>query len=256
MGGGRLLALGLVLASTEAYAAKDPPAETPKKSDTEKTEDTSEETKPEGAAAPTEVEETDINIHGLSWDLLAGGIPSSGSLVEGALGFSGLPRVAYHYTLDPSLSIGGMVSFDYAYFAPKFAFSPLLLLQVPVRYSLYRTPTLSIGVRGDPGLGFFFSGGPLPASFALLFNVSGSIGYTVQNRFIVGGGIDVPIALIIPTAGGTTDLAFPILFGPLFEFHVTPPLALTFNLRFGPHINTAGSTLFGLQMMAGIAYRL
>jgi hypothetical protein len=46
------------------------------------------------------------------------------------------------------------------------------------------------------------------------------------------------------------------LFGPLFEFHVTPPLALIFNLRVGPHLNSAGSTLFGLEMMSGIAYRL
>ena len=75
----------------------------------------------------------------------------------------------------------------------------------------------------------------------------------MENRFIVGGGLDVPIALAF---GGTTNLSMPILFGPLFEFHVTPPLAMTFNLRFGPHINSTGGTYFGLAMMAGIAYRL
>lgn len=201
--------------------------------------------------------EDDMTVRGLSWDMLAGGVPTSGSLIEAELGFSGLPRAAYHYSVAPDLSVGGMVSFDYAYWLPAAAFEPSLLLQAPVRYSLYRSTTLSVGLRADPGFGFFFPGnGRGSFAFGFLLNGSGTIGFTVQNRFIVGGGIDIPMAVTV--GGGTSNLAFPLLFGPLFEFHVTPPLALTANLRMGPHLNTNGGvgTNFGMSLLGGIAYRL
>lgn len=199
----------------------------------------------------------ETSVRGLSWDLKGGGIPTSGGLVEAALGFSGLPRLAYHHTLSPDLSIGGMVSFDYAYWAPSLAFASSLLLQAPIRFALNRSSSMSLGLRLDPGLGFRFAsdhGGPF--AFGLLLNGGISVGFTVQNRFIVGGGIDVPMAISIPSSGGTVNFVFPILIGPIFEFHVTPPLALTVDMKLGPHINSAGGTIFGLLMMAGIAYRL
>src|SRR5205823_3658488 len=100
---------------------------------------------PSAAPSPSGVDEEtepgyDTSItRGLSWDLMAGGIPESGSLVEGELGFSGLPRVAYHYSLSPDMSVGGMVTFDYAYWAPAKAFAPSLLLQAPIRLSFARS---------------------------------------------------------------------------------------------------------------------
>jgi hypothetical protein len=254
----RILAvlLGLASVSTPAWAKdKDPPADStpdvPSKTDADKKDQAPE-------PAPASSDEGDATVRGLSWDLLAGGVPSSGALIEGELGFSALPRVAYHYTLAPQLSVGGMVSFDYAYWVPNAAFTPALLLQVPVRYSLYRSATTSIGVRGDPGIAFSFSSDKRPFFFGVLLNASISAGFTLQNRFIVGGTLAIPIAYAIPTNGTTTDVIFPLLIGPFLEFHVTPPLALTFDLKMGPTFNSASAagTLFGLAMMVGIAYRM
>jgi hypothetical protein len=221
------------------------------------------ETKPaldEGGTEETTTEETedlgdDSITRGLSWDVLGGGVPNAGALGQLELGFSGLPRVAYHYTLDPSLSVGGMVSFDYAYWAPRLAFAPAVLLQAPIRYSLVHNDSLTLGVRADPGIGLFFKG-PKTASFTfgLLLNVSASVGFTLQNRMIVGAGVDVP--MVLGASGDGAFFRFPILVGPIFEFHATPPLAMTFDFKIGPHLTTAGDTVFGFRLMAGVAYRL
>lgn len=194
---------------------------------------------------------------GLSWDLVAGGIPESGALIEGALGFSGLPRVAYHYSLSADLSVGGMISFDYAYWAPDRAFAGSLLIQAPIRLVLHRTPSMTIGARLDPGVGLFFKG-ERRSQFGLgiLLNAGASIGYTIDNRFIVGGAINLPVAIDVPTGGADPVLRVPLLIGPVFEFHVTPPLALTLDLGIGPHMNTAGGTTFGLRVMGGVVFRL
>lgn len=195
---------------------------------------------------------------GLSWNLLGGGIPSGGSIIEAGLGFSGLPHIAYHYGTGNTFSIGGSFSFDYAYWAPDFAFTPGILLQAPMRISLSNSDSFTFGLRLDPGIGFVF---PKGGGFLLgiLLNASANFGIPIQNRFILGGGVDIPMALFV---GDATIFAIPLLFGPIFEFHVTPPLAITFDLKFGPHIDAgdapsgAGShVFFGMKIMAGIAYR-
>lgn len=208
-------------------------------------------------AAQEATTENESVVAGLSWDMVGGGIPSSGALIEGGIGFSGLLRGGYHYTLQPGLSVGGMASFDYAYWAPRAAFAPALLFQASGRYTLLNNDNLSIGVRADPGLGFFFAGGKR-SGFALgiLLNVGGTVGWYVQNRMVIGGGIDIPLVFGIPTSRGDAFLQAPILIGPVFEFHVTPPLALTFDVKMGPNLRTGVDSTFGLKMMAGVAYRL
>jgi hypothetical protein len=63
----------------------------------------------------------------------------------------------------------------------------------------------------------------------------------------------MPISISFGDA--TSHLAWPILIGPAFEFHVTPPLALTFDAKFGPNLDTI-STGFGMKVLAGVAYRI
>src|SRR5687768_13427134 len=48
-------------------------------------------------------------------------------------GFS-MIRTSYHRRLDSDLSIGGLIAFDYAYWAPDDAFGASLVLAVPLRY--------------------------------------------------------------------------------------------------------------------------
>lgn len=247
------VALGhAALADTPTKA--DAPKEDTSKKDAPKAEAPKSEPPKSEEAAPSEAGAVDDSIvRGLSWDLVAGGVPAEGALAEASLGFSGLPRLGYHMSLSPVMSVGGVVSFDYAYWAPKAAFSGSLLIQGAIRYQLLRDGGLSIGLRAEPGIGLLFDQGGGDFAFGILLNVSGSAGFTLENRFIVGGGIDLPAALLISSR---TAFVMPILVGPVFEFHVTPPLAITFDLKFGPWLNSAGGTLFGLKMMAGIAYRM
>jgi hypothetical protein len=198
----------------------------------------------------------DAITRGLSWDILGGGVPDGGALIQAELGFSGLPRVSYHYTLDPSsLSLGGMVSFDYAYWGPKIAFAPSLLLQVPLRYSISHDESMTIGLRAEPGVGMFFSGGPRKDfTFGILLNAGATLGFTVQDRMIIGGGVDVPFMFAVGGDGAFVQV--PILIGPIFEFHVTPPLAMTMDFKIGPNLISEGDTIFGFRLMAGVAYRM
>lgn len=246
-----LFTLAGALPSGAAHAAE----KAQKKSEEAAPEETAPEDKPAEAEEPAADESGDSITRGLSWDVLGGGVPTAGAVGQLEIGFSGLPRVAYHYTTSPSLSIGGMVSFDYAYWAPHFAFAPTLLLQVPVRYSLAHNDSITLGLRADPGLGFFFKGPNTNAfTVGLLLNMSGSIGFSLQNRMIVGGGIELP--MVLGASGDGAFLRFPILFGPFLEFHATPPLAMTFDLKVGPHLTTGQDTVFGLRLMAGVAYRM
>ncbi len=197
-------------------------------------------------------------VRGLSWDIMAGGIPSSGSIGHAELGFSGLPRVAYHYTLTPDFSIGGLVAFDYGTWVPKAAFHPSIVLAVPIRFTLFRDESMSIALRGDPGLVFGFE----PSVFAFQLTVSGVIGFQVEDRFVIGGGLDFPIVIGALTAadadlarGDGFFLAMPILIGPVAEFHITPPLAVTLDAKFGPAFETGVRPLFALKIMAGVAMR-
>jgi hypothetical protein len=217
------------------------------------------------AAAQDEEVEGDIStstneeiVRGLSWDIMAGGIPASGSIGHAELGFSGLPRVSWHYTLVPEMSIGALVAFDYGTWVAKRAFHPSIVVAVPIRYSLFRDDTMSIAIRGDPGLVFGFN----PGVFAVQIEIGGVIGFQVEDRFVIGGGLDFPIVFGSQTGFDPDDLspeglflAMPILIGPVAEFHITPPLAITLDAKFGPAFRTEVKPLFALKLHAGVALR-
>jgi hypothetical protein len=122
---------------------------------------------------------------------------------------------------------------------------------VPIRYSVYRDDTWGFVIRADPGLLFGFD----PGVVGVRAEISGIVGFQVEDRFVVGGGIDVPITFGIPTGGGSVFLAAPLLFGPVAEFHVTPPLAITLDAKFGPGFSTNTKTLFAMRIHAGVALR-
>jgi hypothetical protein len=243
--------IALLFLSKAAFAQEDQATEkAPEKAAEDKAEDTPATTE------ETVVEEVDDSIdRGLSWDITAGGVPSGGAIAQVEAGFSAMIRGSYHYTIDPGFSVGGMASLDYGYWAPSIAFAPALLLQAPIRYSLVHNDSMSFGLRADPGLGFFFKGSNAPIfTFGVLLNVSASIGFVVQNRMIIGGGVDFPLVLGIN--GDRAFLRLPILIGPTLELHATPPLALTLDVKAGPSFVTGGETIFGFRLMAGVAYRM
>lgn len=203
---------------------------------------------PAPAAPPSTV------VRGLSWDILAGGVPTSGALLQVEAGFSGLPRVSYHHTLRQGLSVGGQVGFDYGYYRAQKGFYESLVFAVPVRFTVHRDSEWSVGLSAAPGLSLGIFDG---LDVGLVANLSGAVGYTVEHRIIVGGGVELPLMLNIPTHNRrSTALIVPILVGPMVEFHVTPPFALTVDVKLGPHLSTSAGANLGLKMMLGAAYRL
>lgn len=231
-------------------AKETPPVETKAPADGEAATKAAPTTDATTAEAPDEASLP----RGITWDAVAGGVPDSGGLVEGQLGFSGLPRIAYHASLAPDFSLGAAVAFDFAYWAPERAWRSSLLFQVPMRLALHETSSLNVGLKLEPGVGLFFG---RPFTLGILANAGATVGFRIEERMVLGAGIDVPLMLWIPTEADVNPfLSFPILLGPVFELHVMPPLALTLDFKMGPHINTTGGTTLGLKLMAGVAFRL
>ncbi len=199
-----------------------------------------------------EAERGPLVVQRSSWDALFGGIPR-GALVQGELGFTGIPRAAYHMALSPQLSVGGMVSLDYGYYQTR-GTNFGVLFQAPIRFQLHQEGPFTVSVRGEPGFGFQFRG-----STRFLLILAGSIqgGYAINNQITVGGGMEVP--LMINIGDGPNFVVFPLLFGPMAEYHLTPSLALTADLKLGPWVVAGGgsvnSSTFGLKILMGAAYR-
>lgn len=192
-------------------------------------------------------------VQSVSWDITAGGVPTSGAIAQLEAGFSGLPRAAYHYSLRRGFSVGGLVGFDYGLWRPSRTFGKNLVFAAPMRWTIFRDQAWSVGARVDPGLAFGFEGG---FTLGLMANLQATAGYALENRIILGGGLELPILLAIPTRSGrSTVFAVPVLVGPVAEFHLTPPLAITMDVKVGPHIAT-DDVRWGLKLMAGVAYRL
>lgn len=193
---------------------------------------------------------------GNTWSMRAGGL-RPGAIFEAELGFSAVPRLAYHRTINDWFSLGGLFSFDYMayYLGPGAGFTPTITLQMPMRFSLYNRNNITVGLRTDPGVGFSFPAGGFVLS--IIFDTGANVGYWVSpGKFMVGGGLQMPVSiLIVPQTGGTA-LVWPLLFGPVIEFHPIPELALTADLKFGPHINSnpANNVNFGARMLVGVAY--
>jgi hypothetical protein len=189
---------------------------------------------------------------GLSWSIKTARIPASGGIVYGTMGFSGLPRLEYHHTIRPDLSLGAMLSFDVGHDHPGDAFDGALLIGVPIRYRK-SVGKLDLGIGGVVGMRF---PGHKDRDLSVLIEAEANLGFALHHRLLIGGGITAPFWI----GAGNKDLVFDstLLIGPFAEFHVTPPLALTFEAKAGPYFTTSSGkqTSLGLRTTLGIAYRL
>ncbi len=188
--------------------------------------------------------------------MLGGSIPGDGGLLQAELGFSGL-RVSYHHPLAVGMSVGGRVGLDYAAWRPERAFAPALTLSAPLRYALALDRRFSLGLAAEAGLRFATEG---PERVGLLLNAGVNLLFTLEERFLVGGGLDLPLALELRAAGtgqpSGASAMLPILVGAVVELHLAPPVAVTFEVKVGPHLDTHAGTAFGLKALSGIAIRL
>lgn len=202
------------------------------------------------AAAPSEAPA--VWVPGLAWNALAGGVPNAGGLFQAEIGFSGLPRLAYHRTLRRGFSLGGAVAFEYAGGRPSRRFDRTVVLQAPVRWTFHRSATWTAGARLEPGLQLGRERGFL---VGILMGASIRAGWTVAHRFVVGAALDAPLRIAVRLDDGRpTTFDAPLLVGPVAELHITPDWALTAETLAGPYITTEELGV-GLRVMAGVAYR-
>jgi len=185
---------------------------------------------------------------------MGGGVPTSGALIHAEAGFPGLPTVAYHHSLRRGFSVGGVIGLDYGHYRPSKGFFEALLVAAVARWTLHRDTEWSVGLKAQPGLVLGFYDG---ANVGIAATVAGQATYTLEHRLIVGGGVEVPLLLDIPTRRGrSTRFVVPILVGPVAEFHVTPPLGITVDAKTGVHLSTDDGARFGLKLMLGAVYRI
>jgi hypothetical protein len=179
--------------------------------------------------------------------MLTADVPESGGLIEGSVGFASLPRVGYHLSLGNGFSIGAVGGFDYALFAPEAVFDPAFYVAGAFRMSTRLDEVVRLGIRGEIGALVAQNRGA-----ALVIDLSANIGFAVGRDFIVGPGIDVPIAIgfRIPS------LSWPVLIGGVAEYRLTPPLSVTLEAKIGPSFNAPGSVTFGARILGGIAIRI
>ncbi|MCC7386699.1 MAG: hypothetical protein IT384_32980 [Deltaproteobacteria bacterium] len=197
--------------------------------------------------SPTPLEPVHPGSPEISWTLLGARVPS-GSLLQGELGFSGLPRIAFHRWLGDGFSLGGLVAFDYGSFVPRAAFRSSLLLAVPIRYAIPLDAPFELAIRVDPGVVIPFDGGA-----GILIDAQVNLSWVLADRFVVGAGIDMPILIGIGDVLG--GFAWPLLIGAIFEYHPLAPLALTLDAKLGPYLDTNAGALLGLRVLGGAAYR-
>ncbi len=215
------------------------------------------------ANAETVVEYSDRPMrYESSWNLMAGAVGGEDFLL-GELGFSQV-SASYNHSVGRKVTLGGMVGFDYSYWVPEdrpYDLGAAFILGMPIRIGLHEESKFGFSMRIVPGLYLGFDQRNYDDQFipgiSLDFGVSG--GARLRHGFVVGGGVDIPLLIGFPTEyGRDVFLAVPILIGPMAEWHFHPDLAVTADLKFGPHIMTDDfyGTRFGARFLVGLAYRL
>ena len=119
---------------------------------------------------------------------------------------------------------------------------------------------VNVGITFAPGPLFYFYdyGFNTYTDVGLALPVALTLGLPVGSALMLNIGIDVPFYVIFGAGGGPV---FPLLVGGGLEYFVDRKLAVTFNVRMGPSIGTAGnfnrgSARFTLDATVGVAYHL
>ncbi|NJK89190.1 MAG: hypothetical protein HC923_07140 [Myxococcales bacterium] len=153
---------------------------------------------------------------------------------------------------------------------------------LPLQVALLQDDRLSTRLELKPGIGLTirnFEGLREAAEFfglraddttseaaAFLLHSSLHVGYRISPRLLVGGGIQIPATLfrgnglsgsieaILPDEAAV----IPILLGPGIEGFVAPGVAISFDLKMGPHIQSNfdfdddTKVRFGLKLALGV----
>ena len=177
------------------------------------------------------------------------------TVVWGQVGFPDAPSVQLVHGIDALTEIGGKISLDYGDHGVIDGCCHVGLdFQFLIRRNFFDNGKLWIAGTFQPGFILDF-----PANttiFGLAFPLGVQFGFPVNSVLTFNGSFDLAMYCLFGTNFSTGTFALPILFGGGAEYLLQRNLALTFQLKIGPTIFTAGgSAQFTLYALAGIAYR-
>lgn len=184
--------------------------------------------------------------------ILFGGPTSGTKSFEGTLGFSNLPRLAIHYGLTDQFSVGGAFTFNLGLYNFG-SIPPNIQFSLPVLFTFSREDIVG-GIRIEPGLDLAFAFGQVIPG--ILFDLDSNIGFRVGDITKIGGGLNIPFALLIASSGSYTVAvaAIPLLLGPAIELSPLPELGIHFSAKAGPSFTSAGNVAFGMRLGTGVTY--
>jgi hypothetical protein len=193
-------------------------------------------------------------------------IGEGNSVVRGQVGWPGL-WADYIHGIDPTFDIGGRFGLNWG--GPVGATYGSqgigLEFQLLLRKQFFEIAGYKVAFTFDPGFLLQFPSG-ISTQFGLAFPIGAQIGFPVSDKLVFNGTFALPMYV---TFGDFGSFYIPILFGGGVEYQFQPNLAVTFSLALGPTIGTGksttvdgvnfsygGGTVFTLQAMVGIAYKL
>lgn len=188
---------------------------------------------------------------GQGWSVFSGKTVGAGNNVfHGEIGWPGLSGTLLH-GVNSGFDVGGRFTFNYGYEGVTSAINPGFKLQGVLHIQVAQMQKVSLGLKFEPGMFLYLRG---RATFGITLPVGFQVAIPASSALLITAGLDVPLSIQF----GDASTAFvPILFGGGAEYFLDNRIALTFNLRLGPGITTAGggSTDFVLQSLFGVAYR-
>ena len=191
------------------------------------------------------------------WSVDSGKTIGAGNAV--LWGEAGFPFIGleFAYGLDQQTDIGAIVVFGYGDggVVSNCCTGTSLGFALALRRNFFDNGKIWIAGTFDPGIGLYFLPGATQVSLA--FPVGVQFGFPVSREVIINATFDLPMSVAFAADPYPGYFGIQILFGGGVEFHPTRQLALTFQLKLGPALNTVNgsSAQFALDALFGAAYR-
>ena len=188
------------------------------------------------------------------WTVESGQTVGEGSnVLRGQVGWPGI-WFDFIHGIDPTFDFGGRFGFNYGFMGLTngYVSSVGLTFQALLRKQIADIAGNKLALTFDPGFLIYFPSGTTVTG--IMFPIAAQIGFPVADKVVVNASFGLPMYATFGTLG---SFWIPILFGGGVEYMLQPNLALTFDLKLGPTIATAGGgTSFTLYAMFGVAYKL
>ncbi len=190
-----------------------------------------------------------------AWTLDSGKtVGADQTAIWGQVGFPGVWAELVH-GIDPLTEIGGKFAFDYGQEGVVNGCCIVGLdFQFLLRRNFFDNGKIWIAGTFQPGFILEFPSGA--TQFGLAFPLGVQFGFPVSPQLTFNGSFDLAMYAIFGSGFRSGTFALPILFGGGVEYLMQPNVALTFQIKLGPTIFTAGgSAQFTLYALVGIAYK-